>query len=58
MGRGYDEYEGFAMHHNNIEGRVRTNRQTKKSNVERPGLQHLLLIRGGDSAQRELYFGI
>jgi hypothetical protein len=41
MGRGYDEHEGFAMHCDNIEGRVPSNRQTKKSNVERSGLQHL-----------------
>jgi hypothetical protein len=33
MGRGYDEYERFAMHCDNIEGRVFTNGQTKKSNV-------------------------
>ena len=58
MGRGYNEYEGFAMHGDNIEGRVPTNRQTKKSNVERPGLQHLYLLRRENIAQRELYFGI
>ena len=58
MGRGYDEHEGFAMHCDNIEGRVPTNRQTKKSNVEQPGLQHLYLLRREILAQRELYFGI
>src|SRR5580704_2186612 len=58
MGRGYDEYEGFAMHCDNIEGRVPTCWHTKKSNVERPGLQHPYLLRRDNIAQRKLYFGI
>ena len=46
------------MHCDNIEGRVPTNRQTKESNVERPDLQHLYLLRREILAQRELYIGI
>src|SRR4029077_8585354 len=58
MGRGYDEHEGFAMHFDDIEGRVPSKRQTKKSNVERPALQHLYLLRRENIAQRALYFGV
>jgi hypothetical protein len=58
MGRGYDEREGFAMHCDNIDGRMPSNRQTRKSNVERSGLRHLYLLRRENIAQRDLYFGI
>src|ERR1700722_11953630 len=58
MGRGYDEHEGFALRCDNIEGRVPSNWQTKKSNVERSGLHHLYLLRRENIAQRDLYFGI
>ena len=46
------------MHCDNIKDRVPTNRHTKKSNVERPGLQHPYLLRRDNIAQRQLYFRI
>jgi hypothetical protein len=58
MGRGYEEYKGFAMRGYNIEGRVPTCWHTKKSGVERPGFHHLYLLRRDNIAQTQLYFGI
>src|ERR1700722_2225424 len=58
VGGRHHEYELFAVHGDNIEARMLADRQTKKSNVERPALQHLYLLRRQNIAQRELYVGI
>jgi len=58
MRRGYHEYERFAMYSDTFKFRVLSNRQTKKSNIKRPGGKHLYLIARDDIAQRELYFRI
>jgi hypothetical protein len=58
MGRGYREHERFAMRSDNIKGRVPANRQKKKSNVERPSLQHLDLTDTSPETKRHYQLGM
>ncbi len=58
MGQGHHEHERFAMYSDNLKFRVLSNRQTKKSNIKRPVIEHLYLIRREDISQGELDFGI